>query len=440
MPGPVRYWEELELGRVYPIGAYEFTEEAIVAFGRQFDPQLFHIDREAAQASMFGGLIASGWHICSAMMRLLVDNFGHPETSMGGAGLQDIRWHRPVRPGDRLTASVKIVEKKPLSSRADVGLVFKDYEAVNQHGDVAMTMQGREFIRRRPAGAGESVMAQQAVKGIDHAVVVVNDIDQAERAWKRLGFDVQPRGFHTRLGTANHLMIFGDNYFELIGVVEPNQFNAERREMLKNKGEGLANAALRTDGADIAHKAWTEAGLEPDAVLDFDREVEISGRKERAAFRTVRLGTRRAKLLGYFVCEHRTPQFVYRPEWARHPNGVKALAGAVVIAENPFLDEDYVTRVFGAGQVKREDGDLLVESGGTPIRFMTRARFEACHPGVKPGRTDDHPALLRFAVADPQATAAVLSANGLAYARPMDGRVIVSAQDATGVCVEFVKG
>jgi len=439
MPGPLRYWEELELGRVYPIGVYDFTEQAIVEFGRQFDPQPFHLDAEAAKDSIFGGLVASGWHICSAMMRLLVDNFGHPETSMGGAGLHDIRWHRPVRPGDRLTASVKIVEKKPLSSRADVGLVFKNYEAFNQRGELALTMQGREFIRRRPAGAGESGMAE-AVKGIDHVVVVVKDIGQAETAWQRLGFAVQPRGFHSRLGTANHLMIFGDNYFELIGVVEPNEFNASRREMLAKSGEGLANAALRTDSADVAHKAWTDAGLQPDQVLEFDREVEISGRKERAAFRTVRLGTKRAKLLGYFVCEHRTPQFVYRPEWAQHPNGVKALAGAVVIAEDPFLDEDYVTRVFGAPSVKRVDGDLLVESGGTPIRFMTRARFEQHYPGVQPVRSDDHPALLRFTVPDPMATAALLSANGLGYARPADGRIIVSARDATGVCVEFVKG
>jgi acyl dehydratase/catechol 2,3-dioxygenase-like lactoylglutathione lyase family enzyme len=439
MPGPLRYWEELELDRVYPIGVYDFTEDAIVDFGRQFDPQSFHVDAEAAKDSMFGGLIASGWHVCSAMMRLLVDNFGHPETSMGGAGLHDIRWLLPVRPGDRLTAGVRIVEKKTLSSRADVGLVFKNYEAFNQRGELAMTMQGREFIRRKPGGSGERSMAE-AVKGIDHVVVVVNDIDQAETAWTRLGFALQPRGFHTRLGTANHLMVFGDNYFELLGVVEPNEFNAPRRELLKNGGEGLANAALRTDSADVAYKAWTASGLQPDAVLDFGREVEISGRKEQAAFRTVRLGTKRAKLLGYFVCEHRTPQFVYRPEWAQHPNGVKALAGAVVVAEDPFLDEDYVTRVFGASSVKRVEGDLLVESGGTPIRFMTRARFEEQHPGVTLGRTGDHPALLRFTVPDPMATAALLSANGLGYARPADGRIIVSAKDATGVCVEFVKG
>ncbi|QQS14078.1 MAG: VOC family protein [Rhodospirillales bacterium] len=282
-------------------------------------------------------------------------------------------------------------------------------------------------------------MAKQAVKGIDHAVVVVKDIDAAEAAYKRLGFQVQPRGFHTRLGTANHLMIFADNYYELIGIVTPNEFNAERRALLE-KGGGLVNAALRTDGADIAHAAWTAAGLQPDAVLDFGRDVEIAGRMEHAAFRTVRLGTKRAKLLGYFVCEHRTPQFVYRAEWAKHPNGVKGVAGAAVIASDPAIDEDYVRRVFGADAVRRDGDDLLVESGGTPIRFMTRARFRARYPGAETERNDDHPALLSFAVADPAATAATLAANGVAHVRPDAGRVLVSAKDAGGVCVEFAKG
>lgn len=138
-------------------------------------------------------------------------------------------------------------------------------------------------------------MTGQAVKGIDHAVVVVADIEAARAAYARLGFEVQPRGFHTRLGTANHLMIFGDTYLELIGIVEPSPFNAERRAWLE-KGGGLANVALRTDGADIAHAAWTACGLQPDPVLDFGRAVEIGGRTEQATFRTVRLGTNRARL------------------------------------------------------------------------------------------------------------------------------------------------
>jgi catechol 2,3-dioxygenase-like lactoylglutathione lyase family enzyme len=282
-------------------------------------------------------------------------------------------------------------------------------------------------------------MTGQAVKGIDHAVVVVTDIEAARAAYTRLGFQVQPRGFHTRLGTANHLMIFGDTYFELIGIVEPNPFNAERRAWLQNGG-GLANVALRTDGADIAHAAWAAAGLQPDPVLEFGRAVEIAGKSEQAAFRTVRLGTNRAKLLGFFACEHRTPQFVYRPEWTRHANGTTGLAGATVIAGDPAIDEAYARKVFGDAAVRHEGDELVIDSGGTPIRYMTRERFLALHPGITPQRRDDHPALLSFRVPDAACTQAVLRDGGLAPVSTPDGRVLVPASAASGVAIEFRKG
>ncbi|MCW5747915.1 MAG: VOC family protein [Alphaproteobacteria bacterium] len=282
-------------------------------------------------------------------------------------------------------------------------------------------------------------MAGQAVKGIDHVVVVVADIEAARVAYARLGFQVQPRGFHARLGTANHLMIFQQNYFELIGIVEPNPLNAERRAWLERNGGGLANAALRTDGAELAHAAWAAAGLQPDAVLEFSRAVEIDGRQEQAAFRTVRLATQRARLLGFFVCEHLTPQFVYRPEWARHANGVEALAGATVIAADPASDEAYLRKVFGNDAVRTADGELVVDSGGTPIRYMTRERFGALYPGIAPQRADDHPALLSFAVSDLAQARAVLRDADVAHAAMPDGRVLVPAAAACGVCIEFRK-
>lgn len=283
-------------------------------------------------------------------------------------------------------------------------------------------------------------MTGQAVTGIDHAVVVVADIEAARATYAGLGFQVQPRGVHTRLGTANHLMIFGDTYFELIGIVEANPLNAERRAWLERSGGGLANVALRTDGADIAHAAWTVAGLQPDPVLEFARAVDIAGRQEQAAFRTVRLATQRAKLLGFFACEHRTPQFVYRPEWAAHDNGVTALAGATVIAADPMTDAAYVRKVFGDAAVRREGDDLVVGSGATSIRYLTRERFLSLYPGIEPHRRDDHPALLSFSVSDTARTAGVLRAGGIACIATGDGRVLVSAAAAGGVGIEFRKG
>ena len=110
---------------------------------------------------------------------------------------------------------------------------------------------------------------KRAVKGLDHVVVMVDGIDAAQKAYEKLGFQVQPRGFHRKLGTANHLMIFDTEYFEILGIVEDTEFNAERREWLKDGG-GLANVALATDGADISFDAFKKAGLNPDAPLFFD--------------------------------------------------------------------------------------------------------------------------------------------------------------------------
>jgi catechol 2,3-dioxygenase-like lactoylglutathione lyase family enzyme len=144
---------------------------------------------------------------------------------------------------------------------------------------------------------------KRAVKGLDHVVVMVDGIDAAEAAYRRLGFQVQPRGFHQKLGTANHLMIFERDYFEILGIVEPTEFNAERREWLK-QGGGLANVALATDGADVAFDAFKSAGLNPDAPLFFDRAVEIDSKTERAQFRTVRIPKTNMPVVGFFVCEH----------------------------------------------------------------------------------------------------------------------------------------
>ena len=106
--------------------------------------------------------------------------------------------------------------------------------------------------------SGQGTAKGRAVRGLDHVVVMVDGIDAAQAAYERLGFQVQPRGFHRKLGTANHLMIFDTDYFEILGIVEDTEFNAERREWLKSGG-GLANVALATDGADLAYE---ESGLE----------------------------------------------------------------------------------------------------------------------------------------------------------------------------------
>lgn len=238
-------------------------------------------------------------------------------------------------------------------------------------------------------------MSKRAVKGLDHVVVMVDGIDAAQQQYEKLGFHVQPRGFHKKLGTANHLMIFDRDYFEILGIVEPTPYNAERREWLKSGG-GLANVALATDGADLACEAFKAAGLNPDAPLDFDRAVEIDGRTEHAKFRTVRIPKTNMPVVGFFVCEHVTPQFVYRPEWARHPNGARGILGVTVIAEQPAKWIAELEKYFGAGSVRREGHGIVADTGTQPIRYLTRQDYALRYPGITPVRPGDHPALLHI--------------------------------------------
>jgi Glyoxalase-like domain len=279
---------------------------------------------------------------------------------------------------------------------------------------------------------------KRAVKGLDHVVVMVAGIDAAQKAYEKLGFQVQPRGYHAKLGTANHLMTFERDYFEILGIVEPSPFNAERREWLKSGG-GLANVALATDGADVAYAAFAQAGLEPDQPLDFDRAVEVAGRTEHAKFRTVRIPKTHMPVVGFFVCEHLTPQFVYRPEWAKHPNGASGIRGVIVIAEQPAHWIAELERYFGAGTARFDGEDLVVDTGTQPIRYLTRGSYARRYPGVTPVRPGDHPALLSLRVASLSVCEALLRANGVEVVKPDPRRLLVPPGEAAHLTLEFAE-
>lgn len=281
-------------------------------------------------------------------------------------------------------------------------------------------------------------MSKRAVKGLDHVVVMVDGIDAAEKQYEKLGFQVQPRGFHKKLGTANHLMIFDRDYFEILGIVEPTPYNAERRDWLKSGG-GLANVALATDGADLAYEAFKAAGLNPDAPLDFDRAVEIDGRTEHAKFRTVRIPKTNMPVVGFFVCEHVTPQFVYRPEWARHPNGARGILGVTVIAEQPAKWIPELEKYFGPGSVARDGEGIIAHTATQPIRYLARRDYLARYPGITPVRPGDHPALLSLRVDNLAGCEALLVRNGVKIVKPGGARLLVPPSEAAHLTIEFVQ-
>jgi acyl dehydratase len=146
------YFEDFKVGNTIKLGSRTLTEEEIISFAKEYDPQPFHIDKAAAEKSMFGGIIASGWQTCGIMMRMLVDGYLREAASLGSPGVDEIRWLKPVRPGDTLSVSITTVESRPSSSKPDRGVVVNTWQATNQRGEVVATIKGMGMFLRRPAG------------------------------------------------------------------------------------------------------------------------------------------------------------------------------------------------------------------------------------------------------------------------------------------------
>ena len=149
---PVRwFWEDFPVGNERPFGPLLVTREAVLAFAQAFDPQPFHLQDDAAAASLFGRLSASGWHTCAMAMRMMCDAYLLESSSLGSPGLEKIKWHLPVYPGDTLSGRTRVLEARPMSSRPTVGLLLSQWEVVKQDGNKVLTMEGWGMFGRRPA-------------------------------------------------------------------------------------------------------------------------------------------------------------------------------------------------------------------------------------------------------------------------------------------------
>lgn len=144
------YFEDFPEGLTVDIGSHQFTTESIIDFARAYDPQPMHTDPEQALGSIYGGLIASGWHTAGAYMRLLVDSVIGKSDSIGSPGVDNLRWLKPVRPGDTLRGRFTVLEAKLSRSRPEWGIVRSRGEMVNQDDDVVMQVEAVNFFGRRP--------------------------------------------------------------------------------------------------------------------------------------------------------------------------------------------------------------------------------------------------------------------------------------------------
>ncbi len=144
------YWEDFQAGSVREFGAKRIDRDEVIRFATEFDPQPFHLTDEAARQTPFGGLVASGWHTCAMVMRMMCDDYLLRAASLGSPGLESLKWRKPVRPGDVIRVRMTMLEVRPMESKPQIGLVRCRWDVLNQDDDVVLEMEGWGMFRRRP--------------------------------------------------------------------------------------------------------------------------------------------------------------------------------------------------------------------------------------------------------------------------------------------------
>ena len=148
-----RYFEDYVAGAVHEFGSIAVVQQEILDFGKRFVPLSYHTDPELARKSIYGGLIASGWHTAALMMRLYTDNYLSKVANLGSPGCDELKWDKPVFPGDELSIRVKVLETRRSESKPDRGIVRSFVEVLNQTREVVMSVKMVNFVRSRETGA-----------------------------------------------------------------------------------------------------------------------------------------------------------------------------------------------------------------------------------------------------------------------------------------------
>jgi glyoxalase-like protein len=224
------------------------------------------------------------------------------------------------------------------------------------------------------------------IVGIDHAVVIVRELDQAAENWKRLGFTVSPRGTHSaHMGTGNYTIMLDPDYIELLGVLAPTEHNAPTRVLLE-KREGIERVAFTTLDAAAGAEEIRARGAIPIGPTDFERPVTMpDGTLSAAKFRTFHWPVAEAPAgTRIFACEHKTRETVWIPELMQHANGAKRLRQVLLVAPEPAKEAAHLARLIDAQMRDEADGAIAVPSGGdrADFVFMSREQLARRYPSV----------------------------------------------------------
>jgi catechol 2,3-dioxygenase-like lactoylglutathione lyase family enzyme len=283
-------------------------------------------------------------------------------------------------------------------------------------------------------------MAMQSIIGLDHVVILTRDLAAAAKRWEALGFTVAPMGMHTAvMGTANHTIMLGPDYLELIGVVAETERNAPSRAFLARRGEGIERAAFTGTNADDGVAELKARGFAAIGPYEFGRPVELpDGRKVEARFRTFLWPVEeRPGGLRIFACEHQTRDYVWVPELTRHKNTAIRIDRVEMLAKDPQGAAAHMARLIDRPVEPLPDGALKVATGAGrgDFVFLNRATLEARHAGVPlDGLPDEGAITIAVRVRDIEAAARAL---GEKCAVRRATTATVAPAEANGVLLEL---
>ena len=273
------------------------------------------------------------------------------------------------------------------------------------------------------------------IRGIDHVVILVRDLDRARDTYERLGFTLTPRGHHT-LGSKNHCIVFGSDYLELLAVPKPHPAMQYFSDFLAG-GEGLGAVAFATDDANAAHRELAAAGVGAESPLDFSRPVALADGTRDAEFRIVQLSPADTAGCRTFLCQHFTADLVWREEYQTHALGAFGIGALGVIVEEPKTAAAGYARLLDAKPRRVPEG-RLVETGSAPIVVGSRKQVAQRLEGVAlPARAQPVVAALYIRVADRGRAADALARGGLSPVALKDGSIAIGAEQAHGVALVF---
>jgi len=283
-------------------------------------------------------------------------------------------------------------------------------------------------------------VALKNVVGIDHAVVMVKELDRAAENWKRLGFTVSPRGTHsTHMGSGNYTIMFDPDYMELLGVLTSTEHNAPARAYLAKHGDGIERVALTAVDSAAGAEEIRARGYTPIGPTDFERPVTMpDGTLSVAKFRTFQWPTAEAPGgVRIFACQHKTRETVWIPELMKHANGARRLKQALIVTPDPAEDAAHLSRMIDREARTDSDGAVAVPSGGdrADFVFLTSEQLGRRYPNVSLAGLPERGGAGLVISADLAAAEKALGSIGI----HSGGGIVVPPSAGNGTLLAFVR-